>query len=781
MLNLDDTVQEAPMATKDEPTVSAYRHPAGGWGAVGGTMAAFRRQGIPFKLAGSLRAVNKPGGFDCPGCAFPDKNHGSGIDSCEQGQKAIAWEMTRWQADPDFFAAHTLAELRAWSDHDLENAGRLTRPLRYDAASDRYRPISWDDAWQIAAAELRGLPPGAAAFYTSGRASNEAAFLWQLLARAHGSSNLPDSSNLCHEPSGYAMKEVLGVGKGTCTLEDFGHAELIVVIGQNPASNHPRMMVALHDAAVRGARVIALNPLAELGFRNFSDPKNLGEMLGGRGRRVAERVYQVRIGGDLAAIKGVMKRILELDAAALERGQTGLLDHDFIVAHTLGFEALQADLAGQDWETILDESGLTRAELEKIADFYLASNATMCTWCMGITHHEHAVATIQTIVDLLLLKGNIGKPGAGAMPVRGHSNVQGNRTVGATGRVPPRFLDNLESAFGVTLQREPGRDARRTAEGLLDGSIRAFLALGGNFAVAAPDSPRLQRALSSCELTVHVATKLNRSHLHPGRVGLLLPALGRSDVDRRGGGVQVITVEDSTSMTHASQGIQSPLSPEMCGEPALVCGLGRALLGDAMGWREMAEDYGLIRDKMEACLDGVFDGFDGYNQKIHKAGGFHLRNAAAERRWMTPTGKAQFRVHPIPQEGPVHRARRIAGGQVLTLMTLRAHDQFNTTVYSPDDRYRGVFGGRRVIFMNPDDMADRGLGDGERVDVETVAEDGIERKLEGFRLVAYAIPRGCAAAYFPEATPLVPLSLASHHTATPVYKEVPVLVRRTGT
>lgn len=768
------------MADEDEGSVRRYRHPAGGWGAVRGAVTAFSRQHIPLKLIGSFRAANRPDGFDCPGCAFPDKGGAAWIDSCEQGQKAIAWEMTRRAADARFFADHTLAELRGWSDRDLENAGRLTRPLRYDVASDRYLPLSWDEAYRLAADELRRRPPAAAAFYTSGRASNEAAFLWQLLARAHGSSNLPDSSNLCHEPSGYAMKDMLGVGKGTCQLEDFDHADLIIVIGQNPASNHPRMMARLHEAAARGARVIALNPLAELGFRDFADPKSLVEMATGHGRRVAERIYQVRIGGDLAALKGVMKLVLERDVAALARGEPSLLDRDFITAHTTGFDLLAADLAAQEWAPILAESGLDRAELEEIAGFYLASQATMCTWCMGLTHHEHAVATIQTVVDLLLLKGNIGKPGAGAMPVRGHSNVQGNRTVGATGTVPPRFLDNMEAAFGVPLQREAGRDAWRSAQGLIDGSIQAFLALGGNFAVAAPDAPRLQAALSTCGLTVHIATKLNRSHLHPGRTGLLLPALGRTDEDRRAGGPQVVSVEDSASMTHASAGIQPPLSPEMTGEPALVCGLGRALLGDAMGWSAMAEDYGLIRTRMEACLEGVFEGFAGYNEKLRQPGGFLLPNHAALRQWKTSTGKAEFRAHPIPLDGPVHRARRGAGPAVLALMTLRGHDQFNTTVYSPDDRYRGVFGTRRVIFMNVEDIAERGLGDGDRVDVETVAEDGIERVLRGWRLVAYAIPRGCAAAYYPEAQPLVPLSMVSRHTATPAYKEVPVRVRRSG-
>ena len=751
------------MEEKDDPVYKAFGHPAGGRHAVASALTAFARQGIPLKVVQSFRAANRAGGFDCPGCAFPDRNDGRGIDSCEQGQKAIAWEMTRRGADPGFFARHPLAELRVWPDRELENVGRLTHPLRYDADSDTYRPIPWDEACRLAGAGLAALNPESVAFYTSGRSSNEAAFLWQFLARAYGSAHLPDSSNLCHEPSGYAMKDMLGVGKGTCTLDDFEAAELIVVIGQNPASNHPRMMAALHRAATRGATVIALNPLDELGFRDFADPREPGGLLG-RGARVARKVYRVKIGGDLAALKGVMKSLLA-------RGE-GLLDRAFIAAHTLGFEALRDDLAAESWDAILEESGLARAEIEEITDLYAASRATLCTWCMGITHHEHAVATVQTIVNLLLLKGNVGRPGAGAVPVRGHSNVQGNRTMGATGKVPARFLDQLEAVFGVPVQRAPGLDAVGVAKGLLEGTLHGFLALGGNFGVAIPDGPRVRAALESCELTVHVATKLNRTHLHPGRLGLILPALGRTDRDRH----EVVTVEDSMSMTHASRGIQEPLSPAMRGEPALVCALGEALLPGAAPWGEMAADYGAIRGRIEACLAGVFEGFAAYDARIAQPGGFWLPNAAARRQWNTASGRAEFRVHAMAA-GPVHRARRRVGPQVLALMTVRSHDQFNTTVYGQDDRYRGIFGGRRVLFMNERDLARRGIEDGGAVDIEGLAEDGVSRQLSGFRAVAYDIPEGCVAAYFPEATPLMALSLASRITATPAYKEIPVLVR----
>lgn len=764
----------------DKLKVENYTAPAGGRGAVKGALDAFWQQRIPLKVIESFRKANVPHGFDCPGCAFPDKNQGQGIDSCEQGQKAIAWEMTSKRTDAAFFAAHSLGELRQWSNIDLENQGRLTTPLHYDADTDTYRPVSWDQAFALIGRSLHELPPTGVAFYTSGRASNEASFLWQLLARSYGSANLPDSSNLCHEPSGFAMKDMLGVGKGTCSLEDFEHAELILVIGQNPATNHPRMMAALHAANKRGARVIAFNPLPELGFRNFSDPKEIGEMLTNRGRKVAGRIYQVKIGGDLAALKGIMKIIVERNVGRAPADSE--LDLAFIAEQTTGFDAFAADLLAQPWEPLLTESGLTRADFKEVADLYTRSNATMCTWCMGITHHENAHATIQSIVNLLLLKGNIGKPGAGAVPVRGHSNVQGNRSMGATGKVSETFLANLEQVFQVPMQHSAGLDAIGTIRGLLDHSISGFLGLGGNFGVAAPDSPRLLDALRRTRLTVHIATKLNRTHLFPGQVGLLLPSLGRTDIDARSNAVQVISVEDSMSMTHASGGIKKPISPDMMGEPAIVCGIGAALAqaagkADTIGWRAFADDYALIRDRIEACVEGVIHGFDDYNAKLERPSGFHLVNDAALRRWKTASGRAEFRVHALAVEGSLHRARA-RHPQVLALMTIRSHDQFNTTVYTTNDRYRGIFGSRDIVLMNAGDIEERGLEDGDVVEIETVAFDGVKRAIAGFRVVQYDIPRGCAAAYFPEATPLVPIDLVAPLTATPAYKEIPVLIKR---
>lgn len=758
---------------KPEAKARPYDQPAGGRGAVKSALAAFSQQGIPLKIFHSFAKANRPGGFDCPGCAFPDKGGGTGIDSCEQGQKAIAWEMTRQKADAEFFGQHTLSSLRNWTDHDLEGQGRLTQPLRYDATSDKYLPVSWEDAFKSIGAAMHLMHPDQCVFYASGRSSNEAAFLWQLVARGYGTGNLPDSSNFCHEPSGYALKEQIGMGKGTCSLDDFEHAELIMVIGQNPATNHPRMMGVLHEASRRGATIIAINPLVERGFTNFSDPKNVGEMLTNKGREVVKAAYQVKIGGDLAAIKGVMKRLIELEDSG-ER----VVDHAFVSEHCLHYDALVSDLRAESWKTIVAKSGLSRQYIHEIAHLYAKSNATMVTWCMGITHHEDSVATVQTIINLLLLRGNIGKPGAGAVPVRGHSNVQGDRTMGCTFKVPTRWLDNLDAYFpGMKVSRKIGLDAIGVIEGLAAGSVKGFLGLGGNFGCAAPDSWRVFTDLSKTELTVHIATKFNRSHCYPGKVGLVLPCLGRTDEDVRAGKEQLVTVEDSMSMVHSSQGIQPPLSPFIMSEPAICSGLGQAIVGgEHVNWMALADDYNLIRNAIESCQQGVFDGFEGYNARITQKGGFWLTNWAAKRIWKTASEKAEFKVHPVRLDGPIERAILREGNRVLALMTIRSHDQFNTTVYGQDDRYRGVFGGRHVLFANPLDIARLGFADGDYVDIRTCSEDSIVREVKGLRLIAFAIPEGCVGAYFPEASPLTPAGLHSRKTRTPAYKEIPVIL-----
>ena len=765
------------MPRKPDVQIKQYNQPAGGRGAVKSALNAFRIQGIPVRAVQSFTKANKPDGFDCPGCAFPDKTGGALIDSCEQGQKAIAWEMTKKHANPDFFAHMPLSRLRELTDNELESVGRLTHPLVYDRGANAYVPIDWQKAFDMIGAQLRVMQPESVVFYASGRSSNEAAFLWQLLARAYGTNNLPDSSNLCHEPSGMAMKESIGIGKGTCSLDDFEHADLIMVLGQNPATNHPRMMAALHEASRRGATVIALNPLRELGFMNFSDPKNAKEMLTNTGRQVAKKVYQVRIGGDLAALKGVIRVVLEADRHAAASGLPPVLDHDFIRENCIGFEAFRDDVLNEDWTLIERESGLHRADIEEIANIYLQSKATMATWCMGITHHENSHATIQMILNLLLLKGNIGRPGTGAAPIRGHSNVQGDRTMGITVNAPERYLQNLEQEFGLSLPRGIGKDAMATVRGLIDGSVRGLFSLGGNFGAAVPDSPHALQGLLNTDITVHIATKLNRTHLYPGRIGLLLPSYGRTDIDTQRGIEQFVTVEDSMSIAHPSRGVKAPESQYMRSEPDIVASIAHSVAPQGnIAWLEMAADYDRIRDHIEHTQKGVFDGFQDFNRRIREEGRFWLTNWASKRIWKTASGKAEFKAHAIDTNGPVHRARAMHGDRVLALMTVRSHDQFNTTVYSNDDRYRGVFGGRHVVFISQADLERLGLRDGQLVDIRTCSEDGVLREVKDFRLVRYDIPEGCIAAYFPEANPLVPSTLVSKVARTPAYKEVPVVL-----
>lgn len=758
-----------------------HNKPAGGRGAIRGALRAWAAQGIPLRVVDSFLHANKTAGFDCPGCAFPDLPGKPLVDSCEQGQKAIAWEMTRKATGADFFAGKSPADLRMLSDFELENHGRLTTPVLYEKSSGSFRAIDWPQAFALIGRELAALAPEQVAFYASGRSSNEAAFLWQLLARAYGSANLPDSSNFCHEPSGYALKEVIGIGKGTCTLDDFAKADLFIVMGQNPASNHPRMMGALHEAKMRGARVLVLNPLRERGFTNFSDPKSVGELIRNRGIAIADEIYQLQIGGDLAALKGVMKALLDREQA--QPGQ--VFDQAFIAEHTQGFDALCADIAACDWQQLEQASGLSRVQMESIADHYARAERCIISWCMGITHHPAAVATVQQIINLLLLRGQIGKAGAGALPVRGHSNVQGDRTMGATSKVVAQWLDNLEATFpGLQVTRTSGRDALGVIHGLFDGSTRALFSLGGNFGVAAPDAPRVLEALSNTRLTVHIATKLNRTHCYPGEIGLLLPTLGRTDIDQRGGQLQIISTEDSMSNVRASRGRQTPLSDQQMSEPAIVAHIGAQLAAHgrahaaSVPWLTLADDYAQIRDLIERCQREVTAGFDDYNRKLDEHGRFHLPNSAAQRRWRTASGKAEFRVHALPADGALQRARTRFGDQVLTLMTLRSHDQFNTTVYGDDDRYRDVYGGRRVLFMHAADAQARDVSAGDRVSIEAVCDDGIARRVENFRVVFQDIARGCVAAYFPEASALVAVDNCAAQTRTPAYKEVPVLVQR---
>lgn len=759
-----------------DPTIRDYDRPAGGWDALKSVARQLVREDVGVEGARTLLRTNQPDGFDCPGCAWPDRDHASTFEFCENGAKAVAAEATRRRAGPDLFARHSVSQLAEYSDHWLESQGRLTTPMRYDAASDHYVPVTWDEAFALVARHLRALPsPDEAVFYTSGRTSNEAAFLYQLFVREYGTNNFPDCSNMCHESSGTALKKQVGVGKGTVTLQDFEQADCILVFGQNPGTNHPRMLGELRDAARRGCRIAAFNPLRERGLERFADPQDKLEMLRGGSTRIASDYFQLKIGGDLAAVKGIIKHVLERDADALARGEASLLDRDFIDAHTSGFEAFAADVRAESWDTIIAESGLDEAQLRRAGDLYLQSERVIACWGMGITQHRHSVATIHMIANLMLLRGHIGRPGAGLCPVRGHSNVQGDRTMMIWEKPPAAFLDRLREVFGFEPPRTHGFDTVAAIEAMIDGRAKVFFAMGGNFAVATPDSEATARGLRNCALTVNVTTKLNRSHLVHGREALILPCLGRTEIDVQAAGPQGVTVEDSMSMVHMSAGIHAPASDALLSEPAIVARLAQATLGarSKVDWDWLVEDYDRIRD----LIARVFDDFHDFNARVRVPGGFRLSNGASVRRWDTGDGRARFVPAAVPVDSPVHRARAERGAQpVFTLATMRSHDQYNTTIYGLDDRYRGVFGERRALFANAADIAALGLAPGDRVDLESLSDDGVRRQARGFLLVAYDIPRGCLAAYYPETNPLVPLGSFADESRTPTSKSVPVIV-----
>jgi molybdopterin-dependent oxidoreductase alpha subunit len=743
---------------------------AGGLGALIASTQTLLREKAVLSGTGALLKVNQPDGFDCPGCAWPEGEGGEKrhLDFCENGLKAVAAETTSKRVDPAFFEKHTVTELLGKSDFWLEQQGRLTHPMIYRAETDKYAPIGWEEAFATIGTALRGLGhPDRAAFYTSGRTSNEAAFLFQLFAREFGTNNLPDCSNMCHESSGVALVESIGIGKGTVTLADFDASDCIFILGQNPGTNHPRMLATLQQARKRGAHIVVVNPLREAGLMRFIHPKDPLAMLSNAPTPIATHYLTPLVGGDLAVLKGLCKCVLEAEAANPGR----VLDREFIDAHTNGFDAFAEAIRRETWEDIEREGGVSRLEIEEIADLYCRSERVIACWAMGLTQHRKAVATIQHVVDFLLLRGNLGRPGAGACPVRGHSNVQGDRTMGITERPSEEFLDRLGRAFGFSPPRGHGADVVRALQSMAAGEVRALVAMGGNFAVATPDRDFTERALRSCELTAHVSTKLNRSHLVTGRLALILPCLGRSELDPGPGskGNQFVTVEDSMSMVHASHGHRPPASPHLLSEPAIVAGLALAALPETrVPWKALAADYGRIREKIAE----VVPGFEDFNRKIEAPGGFYLGNSAGRREWRTGSGKARFVHEPLD--------RIVLKADELRLMTIRSHDQYNTTLYGLDDRYRGIKGERRVVFMNARDIQARGLAEGEIVDL--VGEDGKAsvRVAPAFKVTAYDIPAGCAAAYFPETNVLVPVDSVAEKSNTPTSKFIPITVRRAG-
>ncbi|MEH3087066.1 MAG: FdhF/YdeP family oxidoreductase [Xylophilus ampelinus] len=754
-----------------EQRIELYDGPAGGWGALKSVARHLQKQDIALKGARTLLSANQPDGFDCPGCAWPDRNHASTFEFCENGAKAVAAEATARRAGPEFFARHTVAELAQKSDFWLEDQGRLTHPMVFDPADDRYRPISWDDAFGLIARHLGALPdPNQAIFYTSGRASNEAAFLYQLFVREYGTNNFPDCSNMCHEPSGSGMRPQIGVGKGTVSLDDFEKADAIFIFGQNPGTNHPRMLGELRAAHKRGARIVSFNPLKERGLERFADPQDKLEMVTNGSTRISTHYFQPQVGGDLAVVKGMIKHLVEC-----EDRDGGVFDHAFIAQHTTGIDGLLRSARAESWETIVTESGLSQAQIRSAAEVYRQAERVIACWGMGITQHKHAVATIQTIVDLLLLRGNIGRPGAGPCPVRGHSNVQGDRTMGIWEKPPAALLDKLQQVYGFAPPRADGFDTVEAIRAMRDGRGKVFFALGGNFAAATPDTLETWKALRRCDLTVHVTTKLNRSHVVHGREALILPCLGRTEIDMQAAGPQGVTVEDSMGMVHISSGINPPASPDLLSEPAIVARLAHATLGarSRVRWLWLVEDYARIRDQIEA----VFPDFRDFNARVAHPGGFRLRNTASERVWATASRKAEFQGHAISTDTPVHHARaRMRDSIVFNLLSTRSHDQYNTTIYGHDDRYRGVFGQRRVVFIGAEDIRALGMQDGDLVDIKTVWADGVERRADRFKLVEYDIPRGCLAAYYPETNPLVSLDSVADNAGTPTSKSIPVLL-----
>jgi len=744
--------------------IKPYPGPGGGWGALKATAKAVREQMELAEAPLLLYRTNKPAGFDCPGCAWPDKEHTSTFQFCENGAKAVTWEATKKRVTPEFFARHTVTELLSWRDHDLENEGRLTHPLAYDAASDKYLPIGWEDAFARIGAGLRSLPDAnMAEFYTSGRASNEAAFLFQIFAREYGTNNFPDCSNMCHEATSVGLPRSIGIGKGTVSLDDFDHAELIICMGHNPGTNHPRMMGTLHEAARRGATIIVFNPLRERALERFADPQNPVEMATFGSTEIASAYYQVKVGGDAAALKGIMKALLALDDAS-----PGAIDHEFIAAHADGYDALAADLRATAWADIEAASGLARSALEDVAVAYAKSNATIIPYGMGITQHLRGTQTVQQIANLLLLRGNFGKPGAGICPLRGHSNVQGDRTVGITEKPSPQMLERIEQVFGFTPPTAHGHDAVAAMEAIAAGRSKALICLGGNLAVALPDPKRCFAAMRRLDLAVHIGTKLNRSHLLVGHEAIILPCLGRTERDIQATGPQMVTVEDSMSMVHASQGRLPPASEHLRSEPAIIAGMAAATLpASRVNWSGMAADYRLIRDAIEK----VFPEFHDFNERIQAPGGFRLPLPPTERVWKTASGRAELIVFDGLEEDVAR-----SSPDVFRLTTVRSHDQYNTTIYGLDDRYRGVFGRRDVVFMNAGDLAARGLAHGDVVTVETAFDSGTPARLEGFTVVAHDIAPGSVAAYYPEANGLLPLSYHDTQSGTPSYKSVPVRI-----
>lgn len=747
-----------------------YDHATGGWGSLKGVARILADQRPSAGVLRTLMRQNKPGGHMCTSCAWTKPKHPHPFEFCENGAKATAWDLTRDRCGPDFFAQHTVTDLRSLSDHELEEAGRLTHPLRYDAASDRYVETTWDEAFRGIAARLGALDPKSTVFYASGRASLETAYLFALFARLYGHNNLPDSSNMCHETTSVALKKFIGVSVGTCILEDFDHCDMIIFMGQNTGSNSPRFLHKLKAARKRGCRIVTFNPIRERGLVEFVSPQNPVQMTVTPPTPISDLYLQVKPGGDIAALAGICKRVIERDDQ--EGGR--IIDRAFIDSQTTGFDDFVARMRQIPWEEIEQTTGLRRRDLEAVGDMYCQAERTIGIYGMGLTQHVKGWLNLGMYVNLLLLRGNIGRKGAGISPVRGHSNVQGQRTVGITEKPELVPNDRLRALFGFEPPMEEGRNTTALVEGLLDGSVRGLISLGGNLARAIPDRERIEPRWADLDLNVQIATKLNRSHLYPGHNTWLLPCLVRAEEDLQAGGRQAVSMEDSLSMIHGSLGKRKPASPHLKSEVAIVAGIAKATLppNPKVRWDDWTADYALIRDMIEATYPDMFRDF---NDRLFTPGGFYRGNEARERIWNTDSGKARFTapdtISALGEEP--------AGPDEMTLITLRSNDQFNTTIYGFSDRLRGLTG-RDIMLVNPEEMARLGLSEGQPVSLECAIEDGHRRIVGGLRVTAYDLPDGCVAAYYPEVNPLIPVQYRDELSHTPAYKGVPVRIHHDG-
>jgi molybdopterin-dependent oxidoreductase alpha subunit len=754
--------------------VKPYENASGGWGSVRSLVKSLTRDRVP--LAGSrvLLKQNKTDGFMCVSCAWAKPADPRMFEFCENGAKATTWEITHKRATPDFFAEHIVSDLENWDDHQLEAVGRLTHPMRWDRETDKYVQVDWAVAFEEIGRELSALNPEQAVFYTSGRASLETAFMYGLFARAYGNNNLPDSSNMCHETTSVALPESIGVPVGTCTLDDFAHTDAIFFFGQNVGTSSPRMLHQLQEAVKRGVPIVTFNPLRERGLVEFVNPQSPAEMLLKSPTKITSQYHQVKIGGDTAAMMGIAKVLFDLDKTS---GHGPVVDRNFIREHTNGFDEFETSAKATEWDQIERQSGLTRGALEAAAAVYAHAKSVMFVYGMGLTQHKKGVETVQTLVNLALLRGNIGRPGAGICPVRGHSNVQGQRTVGITEKPEQVPAEKLKRLFGIDTPQKKGVNTVEACEKIIDGSVRAVVLLGGNLVRSVPEHRLIDPAWRKLRLTVQILTKLNRTALVHGEISYILPCLGRIEIDHQASGPQAVSMEDSTGCMHGSRGQVKPASPHLLSEAKIVAELAKATVptGSTIPWDDWVADYSKVRDAIAQTYPDIFHDF---NARLWEPGGFHRPIGARKREWKTKSGKANF-ITPtsLSTDIDIPPEQR----DVLQLMTLRSNGQFNTTVYNYDDRFRGIYGSRHVVLMHQNDIDRLNLMEGQTVALTTAVDDGIQRRVTGLRVVAYDIPEGCIAGYYPECNPLVPLWHHAEKAKVPAAKSIPVRVQHATT